>query len=91
MSNALRRGGIVVIAVASMFLLWSAVQSAGVYRQRVEQVNLRAVCRCLSDIDDTLYSMEHRGEFNVRDIRHLRDHVKDLEKTIRRGWRIKPE
>jgi len=64
-SDALRRGGIVVIAVASVFLLWTAVQSAGVYQQRVEQVNLRAVCRCLSDIDDTLYSMEHRGEFNV--------------------------
>jgi len=88
MSEGKRSIRIFLIVAMSMFLLWSVLGfSKPLFRQNVKAVDLRRVCRCLSDIRDDVQDIEQqcKDRRTKRALHQLGWHLRDLENAVRQG------
>ena len=88
MSEGKRSIGIFLIVAMSVFLLWSIVGFARpLFQQDVNAIDLRQVCRCLSDIRNDIRGMERRckDRESKRALNQLGWHIRELENAVREG------
>lgn len=88
MSEGKRSIHVFLIIGIGLLLLWSIVGFARpMFHQDVNAIDLRRVCRCLSDIRDDVRDMERRckDRESKRALQHLGRHIRELEDAVQKG------
>jgi len=88
MSEGKRSVGVFLIVAVSVFLLWSIVGfGKPLFHQDVNAIDLRQVCRCLSDIRNDVRDIERqcKDRESKRALNHLGTHIRELEDAVQKG------